>query len=352
MDRSLLHKELSQNSSISSTARDYEYLLEYNYENEVILQNSAFDVATLVLYGIAIAFGIPGNVIVIWVMGYKLKRTVTTLWFLNMAAADLLETIFLPLPFAYLLLGNWMFGRWLCKLTFSLGMLTMFASVFFLVVITLDRHLSIAHPAIWHKHRTIKAAFCTCLIVWIMALALALPYFYYQDTITLFSVTSCLSHVSSHEEDMALLLTAFLAGFAIPLVLLIICSALLIINVKKDLLVAQRKLYITITAVVLSFFICWAPYHVTCILKLFLHSFMETDTLNSWSSVAVGISYLHSCLNPILYLLIGHSFRNYMQKSILEIMRPLFQEGYNSRLPGGRQSENEVVVVTQLESLQ
>ncbi|GLD71984.1 chemokine-like receptor 1 [Lates japonicus] len=49
-----------------------------------------------IIYSLAFILGVLGNGVVIWVTGFKMNKTVNTVWFLNLAVADFLFTAFLP----------------------------------------------------------------------------------------------------------------------------------------------------------------------------------------------------------------------------------------------------------------
>jgi len=45
-------------------------------------------IGSLVIFIVIFILGIPGNMLVIWVAGLKMKRSVIIIWFLNLAVAD------------------------------------------------------------------------------------------------------------------------------------------------------------------------------------------------------------------------------------------------------------------------
>ena len=45
-------------------------------------------ISSLVIFILVFIIGIPGNGLVIWVAGLKMKRSVIIIWFLNLAVAD------------------------------------------------------------------------------------------------------------------------------------------------------------------------------------------------------------------------------------------------------------------------
>ncbi|CAF94855.1 unnamed protein product [Tetraodon nigroviridis] len=98
---------------------------------------------SMIIYSLAFVLGVLGNGVVIWVTGFKMK-TVNTVWFLNLAVADFLFTAFLPLSVTYIAMdSHWPFGKFMCKLNSMILYLNMFASVYLLVVISVDRCVSV-----------------------------------------------------------------------------------------------------------------------------------------------------------------------------------------------------------------
>ncbi len=129
-----------------------EYEDDYEYDEDTDLRKS-LNIMSLIVYSLAFVLGVVGNGIVIWVTGFKMKRTVNTVWFLNLAVADFLFTAFLPLSVSYTAMDfHWPFGQFMCKFNSTLGFLNMFASVYILVVISIDRCVSVVRRS---GHKTI-----------------------------------------------------------------------------------------------------------------------------------------------------------------------------------------------------
>ncbi|KAL0612432.1 C3a anaphylatoxin chemotactic receptor [Plecturocebus cupreus] len=111
---------------------------------DLLLQpwNKPPEILSMVILSLTFLLGLPGNGLVLWVAGLKMKRTVNTVWFLHLTLADLLCCLSLPFSLAHLALqGRWPYGSFLCKLIPSIIVLNMFASVFLLTAISLDRCL-------------------------------------------------------------------------------------------------------------------------------------------------------------------------------------------------------------------
>ncbi|XP_064419588.1 chemerin-like receptor 2 isoform X2 [Latimeria chalumnae] len=196
---------------------------------------------SMIIYIIACVLGVPGNAIVIWVTGFKMKKTVNVLWLLHLGVADFVFVVFLPFSIIYLALDfHWPFGVWMCKINSFVTVLNMFGSTLFLTVISLDRYLSTAYPHWSNKFRTLKSACIVCLVVWLSAVALSLPYLYFRDTMVLASgKTVCYQNFHNHSKYLIvmrhniLVWVRFINGFLLPSLTMVVCYSLLAFQVKR-----------------------------------------------------------------------------------------------------------------------
>ncbi|KAL6032302.1 hypothetical protein STEG23_013528 [Scotinomys teguina] len=128
-----------------------------------------------------------------------MKRTVNTVWFLHLTLADFLCCLSLPLSLAHLILrGYWPYGLFLCKLIPSIIVLNMFASVFLLTAISLDRCLMVHKPIWCQNHRNVRTAFAICGCVWVGAFVMCVPVFVYRDLIIIDNHSICTYNFDSH----------------------------------------------------------------------------------------------------------------------------------------------------------
>uniref|UniRef100_A0A6I8NUY8 C3a anaphylatoxin chemotactic receptor n=1 Tax=Ornithorhynchus anatinus TaxID=9258 RepID=A0A6I8NUY8_ORNAN len=138
---------------------------------------------SMVILSFTLVLGLLGNGLVLWVAGWKMQRTVTTIWFLHLTAADLLCCLSLPFSLAHLALGgHWPHGQLLCKLVPATIILNMFASVFLLTAISLDRCLLVTRPVWCQNHRGVRVATAVCGAAWVLASVLCLPVLLYRET--------------------------------------------------------------------------------------------------------------------------------------------------------------------------
>nr|XP_020014919.1 C3a anaphylatoxin chemotactic receptor [Castor canadensis] len=176
--------------------------------------NKPHIIFSMVILSLTFLLGLPGNGLVLWVTGLKMQRTVNTVWFLHLTLADFLCCLSLPFSLAHLALqGHWPYGWFLCKLIPSIIVLNMFASVFLLTVISLDRCLLVLKPIWCQNHRNVSTAFAICGCIWVVAFVMCIPVFVYRETFTIdghnmcgynFGLSSSLDY-SSYSYDLDLL---------------------------------------------------------------------------------------------------------------------------------------------------
>ncbi|XP_042300604.1 G-protein coupled receptor 1 isoform X2 [Sceloporus undulatus] len=303
-----------------------------NYEEDEPPESYLTDaqIVSLVLHSVAFLLGVPGNALVIWIMGFKWDKTVTSLWFLNLAIADFIFVLFLPLYIVYVALGfHWPFGKWLCKANSFISLLNMFASVFFLTAISLDRYVHLIHPAFSYRHRTLKNTLLLILAIWIFATLIGSPALYFRDTLTLpTNITICYNNYHSNDFDLIvlrhhiLIWVRFICGYLFPLLTMMVCYSLLICQVKKSAILTSSRLFWTILAVVVVFFICWTPYHLFSILELTVHhSDYFHDLFRDAIPLAVSFAFINSCLNPILYVLLSKKLQSCFSVTFSELVK-------------------------------
>ncbi|KAM9487907.1 chemerin-like receptor 1 [Clarias gariepinus] len=336
------------NVSMGNGSEEDYYEEDYAYEHSELRQS--LNIMSLIVYCLAFVLGVVGNGIVIWVSGFKMKKTVNTVWFLNLAVADFLFTAFLPLSVAYTAMGfHWPFGRFMCKFNSTLGFLNMFASVYILVVISVDRCISVVHPIWAQNHRSVRCASGLSLGVWLFALLLSSPYFVFRDTAPDYynkNVINCFNNFAFSDDyetkevvelrflrHRAMIITRFLLGFVVPFSVIVSCYAIIIHRLKRNRSMSGRtgRPFKIIAAVITAFFLCWAPYHILVLIEMAHHmspvnSLILERITTIGIPIATSLAFLNSCLNPLLYVFIGQDFKDKVRKSILKVLETAFTE--------------------------
>lgn len=292
---------------------------------------------TIFLQIVVCVLGVIGNGLVIFVAGCKMKKTVNTVWFLNLAVADFLFTFFLLFGIVQVSRNHeWPFGDFMCKFYNFLFMVNMFSSVFLLTAISLDRCLS-TWLVVWAQNkRSLLKARITCFFIWFTSLICSLPYATHRRTeiINGTNVISCSQDISLETYKFQIVFR-FILGFLIPLMIITACYVAIGIRVKR-LHQKTMKPFKTILVVILAFFICWLPFHIFRFLDLWVH---ETSMRNPNANLGdfqqilpmlinlVGnLAYFNSCLNPFLYVFMCQEFKTKLRKSLVSVFESAFAE--------------------------
>ncbi|XP_018418493.1 PREDICTED: C5a anaphylatoxin chemotactic receptor 1-like [Nanorana parkeri] len=290
------------------------------------------------MYCIVFVLGVPGNGLVVWVTTFEMKRTVNSIWFLNLAVADLLCCIAAPFSIMVIALGHWPLGLFACKTIPSMLLINMYASVLLLTIISIDRCALVLKPVWCQNKRTVKKAYVACLAIWILAFILSSPAFVFRHTTEKNDGTEACAYVFSSIKDQKQkvenLIAVFrlLMGFVIPFVVITACYGVLMGRVSGRYTQSTKTMKV-ILIVIVGFFVCWVPYHVAGIF-LAVHekgselyaSFKNLDT------IFIALAFVNSCMNPIIYVLAGREFKSKFKRSFRFILKNVLAEDVSQTL--------------------
>ncbi|XP_039527326.1 C3a anaphylatoxin chemotactic receptor [Pimephales promelas] len=303
-----------------------------DYESKTIMSSevsSAMRVISLVVYSLTFLLGVPGNIFVVYIAGMKMKRTVNTVWFLNLATADLLCCLCIPFSVAEILLDHhWPYGSVMCKILPSVIVINMFASVFTLNLISLDRFTQVITPVWAQNHRSLFLARLSCVVAWVLALVLSLPFMILRQTFTEvdFNITLCTFHADEDGDFTTsgmLSIIRFVFGFLIPLICITSCYGVIARKLGTSHFHSGRAFRIML-AVIVAFFLCWLPYHTVDLMMKYGGE--SRDLALALDPLAISLAYINSCLNPILYVFMGQDFKNKVKLSLRRVFERAFTE--------------------------
>ncbi|XP_077112431.1 C3a anaphylatoxin chemotactic receptor-like [Ranitomeya variabilis] len=273
---------------------------------------------SIVLYIIIFALGTIGNGLVIWIARFRMKRTVSTIWFLHLAIADFLCCASLPLQIA-----QWTFPPKdslfiICILSIGLLGLNMNASVLLLTAMSIDRWVSVMWP-FWAKvHRTRKLVRITSAIIWVSCL-LVVGFVTFSSVFSKYDLTEwCIidryTHISLREIRRRIRLIRSVIMFVIPFLIILSTYVTIFFKLRKSKRSqrSQRSSRI-ITAVILGFFICWFPYYLWPLTALYGGNFIHFHLINT---IVTNLACLNSCINPIIYVFMSQDFQQGFFRSI------------------------------------
>ncbi|GCB65227.1 neuropeptides B/W receptor type 2b [Scyliorhinus torazame] len=280
-----------------------------------------------VIYAVICAAGLTGNTAVIYViLKAPNMKTVTNMFILNLAIADDLFTLVLPINIADHLLYYWPFGEVMCKLILSIDHYNIFSSVYFLTVMSIDRYLVVLATVRSKKlpHRTYRAAKIVSLCVWVLVTIIVLPFTIFAEVYTdPLDRKSCALIFPKPERAWLKVsrIYTLILGFAIPVTTICVLYTLMVYRLRhmqlnsnaKALDKAKKKVTLMVFIVLAVCLFCWAPFHLATIVSL-TADVRETPLVIGIAYFITSLSYANSCLNPFLYAFLDDSFQKSFKK--------------------------------------
>uniref|UniRef100_A0A8D0MCH6 C5a anaphylatoxin chemotactic receptor 2 n=1 Tax=Sus scrofa TaxID=9823 RepID=A0A8D0MCH6_PIG len=261
--------------------------------------------APLLLYAAVFLVGMPGNAMVAWVTWKEARQRAGATWFLHLAMADLLCCLSLPiLAVSVAHGGRWLYGAVGCRTLPSVILLSMYTSVLLLAGLSADLCLLALRPTWWGAAQRACRVRVACGAAWTLALLLTVPSAIYrrlhQEHFP-HRLECVVDYGGSTVAENSVTAIRFIFGFLGPLVIVAGCHGALLCR-------AARHRWPLGIAVVVGFFICWAPYHALGLVLTMAapHSTLLAGALRA-EPLVVGLALAHSCLNPMLFLYCGRT---------------------------------------------
>ncbi|XP_062985992.1 mas-related G-protein coupled receptor member H-like [Elgaria multicarinata webbii] len=250
--------------------------------------------------------GILGNGVVIWLLGFGIKRNTFAFYILNLSIADFgLVTAELTIEI------HWLFVHLYCGFPYVLfqsAFLFMYtAGQFLLTIISIDRCASVLFP-IWYRcHRPNHWFTTACTVIWVLSF--------------LISGTQFILILMPGLEK-APLMYQFIINAVLCLPLMIISSLTLFIKVY---LISKQKmrgkLLIAILLTLFFFVILAFPLNAFYFTIYLLHDIHPN---------LVHYGYLCACINssinPLIYYLVGRQRKVGAKRNLKDILQKVFKE--------------------------
>ncbi|XP_054724802.1 pyrokinin-1 receptor-like [Uloborus diversus] len=290
-----------------------------------------------IVYVVILMTGVIGNIctcIVINRKGYM--HTATNYYLFSLAISDLLLLV-LGLPDELYQLWYrypYAFGEAFCILRGLTSEMSTNASILTITAFTFERYVAICHPLSVKTKANLPRAVKTILAIWFVAALCALPtvlqfgikYEEGRSGEILWDTAMCsVKNPLPHIFEISTCLF-----FVLPMILMSVLYVLIGVRLKQssggkhgDSLnegnstvmrqkISSRKSVVRmLVAVVISFFICWSPFHAQRLLAIYTEkvtpTLLLTFTILTYTS---GVTYyLSATVNPILYQLFSVKFR-------------------------------------------
>ncbi|CAK7302852.1 G-protein coupled estrogen receptor 1 [Vulpes lagopus] len=261
--------------------------------------------------------GFVGNILILVVnISFREKMTIPDLYFINLAAADLI-LVADSLIEVFNLDEQYYDITVLCTFMSLFLQINMYSSIFFLTWMSFDRYIALAKAMRSSLFRTKHHARLSCGLIWMASVSATLVPFTAVHLQHTEEVCFCFADV---KEIQWLEVTL---GFIIPFAIIGLCYSLIVrVLIKahkhRGLRPRRQKALRMIFAVVLVFFICWLPENVFISVHLlqrtqpgdapckqsFRHAYPLTGHIVNLAA------FSNSCLNPLIYSFLGETFRD------------------------------------------
>lgn len=273
-----------------------------------------------VFFWLIFSVGTVGNALVVLVYcKYRFRRSMMDRYLLHLALADLLLLFTLPF-WAKAASDGWIFKNFMCKVVNSMYKINFYGCSLFLTCISFDRYITIvqAMKAKTAKQRRLLHSKLMCLAVWLTSMSLCIPEVLYSQSTQVGDITVCKitypSNISTIFRITVLTLKVTI-GFFFPFLVMVICYALIINTLLQAKRSQKQKSLKIITMIITAFLLSQFPYNIVLLVKAIntytrvAYSCQAANRLDIELQVTQSIAFLHSCLNPFLYVFAGERFR-------------------------------------------
>ncbi|XP_048769875.2 neuropeptides capa receptor-like [Ostrea edulis] len=289
-------------------------------------------------------------------------HTATNYYLFNLSVSDL-ATLILALPQELYMIWEaypWRLGEGFCIIKSFVTEMSAYASILTITAFTIERWAAICHPMRFQKLSNLSRAVKEIVLIWILSIVCALPYPIHTRTfyVLVHPVTSnplLDSMVCSIPTEWRELMQVFLqlssfVFFVIPMTLITLIYILIGITLYKSEVAGvqqnsrmnvetsrqSKKIFSTtkarksvvkmLVAVVVAFFVCWAPFHAQRLWTIYMkkeHWTPELLDVQNYVFFLSGVLYFFSAtVNPVLYNLMSKKFRQAFQQSICGRLHP------------------------------
>ncbi|XP_072923033.1 hydroxycarboxylic acid receptor 2-like [Hemitrygon akajei] len=311
--------------------------------------NSSYNPPVII---VTFILGLATNTIALWIFCVHVKsRKPSIVYSLNLMIADTLLMCCVPFRADYFLRGkDWIFGDELCRVNVFMISLNRIGSVFFLMVIAIDRYFKVVHPH--HKVNKITTR-CAVMIaggLWIVAVAICLHLLIDKRDFKQHKVRNC----EPFSINMPLNTTTIWTGiififfkFLLPVSVILFSTSSIIWKLRQMEAGMRGKYKRTVKlviAVAAVFVICFLPTSVAVVAVLVTKLRRPFDCKSYHTAVNIFyntlfITYLNSVVDPIIYYFSTSQFKDGLEKALLRLN---FSCGRSATEPGTSREEQTV----------
>ncbi|XP_035523377.1 proteinase-activated receptor 2-like [Morone saxatilis] len=280
-----------------------------------------------IIYIIVFVLGLPANALAVWVFLFRTKQKhPASIYMANLALADLLFVIWVPLKIAYHFNGNnWIYGEPLCKVLVAFFYGNMYCSIAFIACISVQRYWAVVQP-LAHRQRGNRTAIAISIAIWVVVWLITVPLYLYdqQVRVTNLNIATCHDVTRPSQKKMAAgyFLTMGILGFVVPSIVCIISYVLMLRalrNSMADPAIAKRrqKAVVLIVTVLIMFLVCFTPSNIMLLVHYILLLAEAPNNLYGFYITTLCLASLNSCFDPFIYYFISEDFREHVKNTFL-----------------------------------
>ncbi|KAJ7408989.1 leukotriene B4 receptor 1-like protein [Willisornis vidua] len=276
-----------------------------------------------IILSLSFIIGTPGNCIIIWTVCTKMKQvSLSVLLILNLAIADVLVLITLPV-WIYSFADSWVFGVTSCKILVFIIYCSMYASIFLITALSLERLMAVFYPFTIQRYKRKEKISLIMFLIWFLSITFGISVIPFQETEEMNGQVMCTCRsYSSNRQRVSYLLLETLAGFVIPFLIICTCYLCVARRISRMTYHSKQRSERLIAGVVVAFILCWFPHHVFNILDIIS---IEIELSNEEMSSALreivdkgvyisgALVFISSCINPLLYAFAARRFQNHLR---------------------------------------
>ncbi|KFM01423.1 Substance-P receptor, partial [Aptenodytes forsteri] len=277
-----------------------------------------------VAYALIVVVSVVGNVVVMWIiLAHKRMRTVTNYFLVNLAFAEASMSAFnTVVNFTYAIHNEWYYGLLYCKFHNFFPIAAVFASIYSMTAIALDRYMAIIHPL--QPRLSATTTKVVIGVIWLLAFLLAFPQGYYSVMEELPGRLVCLVEWPEHGTNVYGKTYHFCMTILIYfLPLLVIGCAYTVVGITlwaseipgdnsdryHEQVSAKRKVVKMMIIVVCTFALCWLPYHIYFTLQYFNPEWYLQKFIQQVYLAIMWLAMSSTMYNPIIYCCLNDRFR-------------------------------------------
>ncbi|NXO26010.1 CCR7 protein, partial [Cisticola juncidis] len=279
------------------------------------------------MYTLICLMGLLGNGLVMLTNIYfKRLKTMTDVFLLNLALADILFLLTLPF-WGTSAATDWVFGSSACKAMYCICKMSFFSGMLLLLSISIDRYFAIvlATSAHGQRPRMIFISKVSCTLIWLLAFIFSIPELVHSGVNNSETSPRCSIMVNDLQTfNTAIKVSQMVFGFLIPLLVMSFCYLIIIKTLLQARNFEKNKAIKVIITVVVVFVVFQLPYNGVMLAKT-ISAFNQTSSceeskkLDVADDVTYTLACFRCCLNPFLYAFIGVKFRTDLFKLLKKL---------------------------------